>query len=241
MVRVSTAMFDVLWGLVLGEQARPAVLHTGSPGRQTDDRVRVVDAATAQLRAAGHLGPLGVADEMVAVLNTVGRPRLAVDAWIFEGVPVDDRHPLGIRAVGARVAVAGAAGVVVMLDQPDVMTWSFPPDSLVAEVIALFGEHEAPHRFAGLTVRPDQLRVLACRAANDPALRLLSGPYIRRAHAIAVAYDHDAGRARPPTGLTLNDTAAGRFLVYPDGNLLVVAPGDRATLERKLGAMTELR
>jgi hypothetical protein len=239
--RLGIAMFDVLWELVLRDQARPEVLCTDSPGRTADERVMVVNEATAKLRAAGHLGPLGVADEMVAVLNTVGRPRLAVDVRLFERVPVDHRHPLGVRKVGARMAVAGAVGAAIVLDTDEVMTWSFPHNSLVTEVVKLFGEHAAPRRFPGLTVRFDEVHLLAHRAANDPVLQLLSGPYVRRAHVIAVAHDHVVGRARTSAGLTLNDTAAGRFLVYPDRNLLVVAPGTRTILERKLKAMTEFR
>jgi hypothetical protein len=235
----SIEMFDVLWELVVREQARPAVLRTGSLGRTTGERLAVVDDVTAKLRAAGHLGPLGVADETVALLNTVARPRLAVDVRLFEQVPVDHRHPTGVRKAGARVAVAGAVGAAIVLVQDGVLTWSFPAASLVTEVVALFGAHGAPRRFPGLTARLDQVHVLARRVANDPTLRLLSGPYLRRAHATAIAHDHVAGGTRVSAGLTVNDTEAGRFLVYPDRNSLVIAPGNRTTLERKLRAMIE--
>lgn len=239
--RVSVAMFDVLWGLVLHDGTRPAVLSTGSPGRTSDERVAVVNDATARLRAAGIVGPLGVAPEAVAVLTTTCRPWVAVDVRLFERVAVDQRHPHGVRQVRARISVAGSVGAAVALDAAEVLMWSFPPSSLITEAVAMFGAHEAPRRFPGLTVRPDEFPDLLRRAAYDPVLRQLSGPYVRRAHAVAVARGQVVGRRRVSTSLLVNDTEAGRFLVYPDRNLLVVAPGNRTTLERKLRTMTEFR
>jgi hypothetical protein len=237
---VSAMAFDVLWESSVPGQSKPAVLQGDSPGATVEERRQVVRDATAELRAKGYVGPRGAADEVAAVLATVGRPRLAVDVRLFERVPVTAGNPLGVARLGARVAVAGSRGAVAVLGPSWFTAWSFPDTSLVDEVIRLFGHHEPPARFAGLTLHPEQLRAPARKGGAESVLRLMEAPFLRRAYLCALTRDHVVGRTRVSPGLTLNDIEAGRFLVFTTRNQLVIAPGNRVTLERKLKEMTEL-
>lgn len=238
-VTVSIAMFDVLWEQVLDGLPKPAVLSTDSPGGTCEERRTVVNDATTRLRTAGHLGPVGVTDRLSSALHTVARPRLAIDLRIFERMPAAHRHPILVRQVGARLAVTGSAGVAALVTD-EVLLWTFPGTSLIAETAGLLGEYPAPRRCPGLTVRADEFPVPVHHAASDPTLRQLARPYQRRARAIVVASSRVVGRPRVSPGLTVNDNDAGRFLVYQQGNLLVVSPGNRAALERRLRAMTSV-
>jgi hypothetical protein len=237
---VSVAAFDVLWDMALPRQRKPSVLQCDSPGATVDERARVVHAATAALRAGDYLGPRGVAEEMSAVLGAVCRPERAIDLRLFEWVPADADNPAGLRRLGARFAVAGTQGGVVVLGHREVRAWSFPRASLITEVVSLLAPHP-PARFSGVALAPAQLREpdRGRRGGADAVLRMVSGPFVRRAHLCAVAYDHVLGRTKVSPGLTLNDTEAGRFLVFTDRNQIVVTAGQRSTLLRKLKELAD--
>jgi ESAT-6 protein secretion system EspG family protein len=235
---VSRAAFDVLWGMALPGQPRPPVLHGESPGSTADERAWVVAEATARLRAADYVGPRGVSDEMSAVLGAVCRPQRAIDLRLFEWAPPRPGNPPELTRLGARIAVAGAQGGVVVFGHRDVRAWSFPRASLVSEVLSLIEEHP-PARFGGVALDPGELRALDRGRGADAVLRMAESPFVRRAHLCAVAHDHVLGRTKVSPGITLNDTAAGRFLVFTDRNQLIVNSGQRSTLTRKLRELAE--
>lgn len=234
--RISLDAFDVLWEFAMPGLAKPAVLHCESPGCTVDDRGRIVRAVAAQLAWAGYAGRRGVREEASAVLNTLGRPRLAVDIRLYESTGGDQ---LPVR-YGARVAVDGGRGAVAVLGPDGFQAWSFPTGSLVEEVLRLFAKHDPPVRFAGLSLFPDQLGPHQWPSRRHEAtLRLLEQPFLRRAHLCVITRGQVGGTDRVSAGLVVNDTLAGRFLVFLDRNQITVAPGNRVTFERKLKEMTE--
>jgi hypothetical protein len=143
---------------------------------------------------------------------------------------------------GARVAVSGSRAAVAVLGPEGFQAWSFPAGSFVDEVVRLFARHEPPARFAGVSLYLDQLGPNlrpARRGSTEAILRLLEGPYLRRAHLCAVARERVSGGDRVSDSLVLNDVHAGRFLVFMARNQLTIVPGNRVTLERKLKEMIE--
>lgn len=231
---ISAAAFDVLWESVVPDTPKPSVLHCGAPGDTVDDRGRVIERANADLRAAGYAGPRGPVEDVAVGLGIVARPWLAVDVRLFERAPTVTNPP---RKLGARLAVAGTVGVAAVLGPTGFTAWSFPSESLVNEVVRLFVHHEPPFRFAGTAIDPNQLYAPTRRENVEATLRLMEAPFVRRAHICAVTTDHVVGRTRVSTGLTVNDIDAGRFLVFSDRNQIVIIPGNRVTLERKLKEM----
>jgi hypothetical protein len=237
---VSRAAFDVLWGMALPRQPKPPVLQCESPGSTDEQRERVVRAATVELHAGGYVGPRGVSEEMSAVLGAVCRPQRAIDLRLFEWAPIGAGNPTGLTRLGARVAVSGTQGGVVLLGDREASAWAFPRATLINEVMSLVAEHP-PARFGGVALDPAQLREpdRGRRGGADAVLRMTSGPFVRRAYLCAVAHDYVLGRTKVSPGLTLNDTEAGRFLVFMDRNQLIVNSGQRSTLVRKLKEMAE--
>lgn len=237
---ISRAAFDVLWDLALPGQLRPPVLHCESPGSTVDARARVVHEVTAHLQVGDYIGPRGVSEELSVALRAVCRPQRAVDLRLFERVPHDAVNPTGLTRLGARVAVSGAAGGAVLVSERDVRVWSFPRTSLINEVMALVEQHP-PARISGVALDPAQLREpdRGRRGGADAVLRMTARPFVRRAYFCAVAHDHVHGRTRVSPGLTLNDTEAGRVLVFMDRNQLIITSGQRSTLARKLKEMAE--
>jgi len=236
---ISLAAYDVLCGSVSAR--RPAVLRCASPGDTAEDRARIEREARDELRRAGYTGPQAPTDEVGVVFDIMSRPRLAVDIRLFEWTVADRGEPV-LAKWGARVAVRNSRGVVGMVGPAGFRAWSFPAPSLVNEAAAFLPAHEPPARFGGVTVPPDHLgpgAFPARRGLTEPVRRALAGPFVRRAHLCVVVHDQIAGRDRASTGLTLNDTALGRFLVYADRNQIAIVPGGRLTLERKLRELTE--
>jgi hypothetical protein len=149
-----------------------------------------------------------------------------------------DQVPMRPARLGARVTASGWRGAGAMLGPDWFRAWSFPAGSLVDEVIRLFPHHEAPARFSGFSLPPDQLALRPVRR-GEPVLRLLEGPYLRRAHICVVSRDPVGGVDQLADGLVLNDTQAGRYLGFMARNEVTIAPGHRGTLERKLKEMLE--
>jgi EspG family len=233
--RISRAAYDVLWESAMPGVAKPAVLHCGSPGRTGDERGRIVRDAWTELNRAGYAGPRVVSPEVAAVLDTVGRPKVAVDVRLYEWLPAGTRP----ARYGARVAVGDWRGACAVLGPDWYRAWSFPLGSLVDEVIRLFAHHDAPARFSsGFSMPPDHLALRPVRRGED-VLRLLEGPYLRRAHICVVARDPIGGVDRVSGSLVLNDVAAGRYLIFMARNEITIAPGRRGILERKLKDLLE--
>jgi hypothetical protein len=233
--QVNPAAYDVLWDKAVPELAKPAVLYGDSPGDTPDERGRIERAALEHLQRAGYLGPLGVFEEAADVLNIVGRPQLAVDVRHYEWLPGDQGQWVLAKA-GIRVAVHSWRGAVAVLTAGYFQAWSFPATSLIDEVIRLFVPYDAQVRFDGVAVYTDQLapnQRPARRNGVEATLRLMEGPYLRRAYLNAL------GRDGTSEGLVLNDVHTGRFLVFPDRNQVAIAPGDRRTFERKLKDLIE--
>jgi hypothetical protein len=104
-------------------------------------------------------------------------------------------------------------------------------------VVRLFPEHD-PVRFDGLAVPRERLADRGSRRTRDePAWRLLEGPYVRRAHITVTTIKPSLGDTRSAGWLTVNDTPVGRFLIFPLGDQIAVTPGKRVTFENKIKEM----
>ncbi|MGB3440537.1 MAG: ESX secretion-associated protein EspG [Actinophytocola sp.] len=232
---VSVAAFDVLWQAAVGGIGKPSVLQCGSPGATDAERARVEARAAVELRAAGYAGPRGPGEDVLAGLALLAQPPLAVDVRLFERASaVPGALPAPTKR-GTRLAVGGSTGVAAVLGPSGFRAWSFPKSSLVNEVIALFGHHEPPNRIpGGVAIDVDQLYAPARKGNVEALLRQLEKPFLRRAHVCALVRDRIVGRTDVLADLTLNDIDTGRYLVFTDRNQIVITPGNRVTLERKL-------
>jgi hypothetical protein len=195
----------------------------------------VVREARTELQRAGYVGPREPLEEAAAVLNSVARPHLAIDVRLYEWVAGE--HGSVLARFGTRVAVNGWRGAVATLGPEWFQAWSFPATSLVDEVVRLFAQHDPPNRFSGVALYPDQLAANlrpARRQLTETTLKLMEGPYLRRAYICVLARDHVVGTDRVSESLVLNDIPAGRYLVFMARNQITITPGDRRTLENKL-------
>jgi EspG family len=237
---ISVAAYDVLWEFVMAGVPKPAVLWCDMPGDTAAERVRVVNAAMGELHRAGYSAPRCLSDEVRATLETVARPRLAIDVRLFERVATDGRGRPVVARWGARVAVRGSRGVVAVLGPHGFTAKPFPHTSMINEAVRLFPPHDAPGRFTnGVNLFPDQLVADRLpRRLSGSVRAALEGPFQRRAHVCAIATGQFAADRVSP-GLTVNDTTARRFLVFMAASQLAIVPGNRATLERKLKELAE--
>lgn len=235
---ISVEAYDVLWESTVTNHPKPAVLSGPSPGATVEQRTGIVRAAWAELRHCGYAGPRGVSDPVRDLLGAVAQPQLAVDIRLFEHVSAGGGRT-ELAKLGARVAVRGRLGAVAALGPDWFRTWTFPATSLIHEVVSVFAHHEAPARFPGISLFPDELGIRpARRGGTEAVLRLLEGPFLRRAHLCAIRRNEMVGTDQVSDCLTLNDNTAGRFLVFMARNQLTVAPGHRGTFERKLRELT---
>lgn len=231
---ISVAAFDVLWQQAMPGSAKPSVLQCGSPGDTVAERGPIEDEAAIELRAAGYAGPRGLGEDVLAGLALLARPALAVDVRLFErasAVPGTLAAPV---KRGARLAVSGSSRVAAVLGADGFRAWTFPRTALVTEVLGLFGQYHPPFRFAGVAIDTDQLYVPARKENVEATLRVLEKPFLRRAYICALVRDRVVGRTEVSAGLTLNDVDTGRYLVFTDRNQIVITPGNRVNLERKL-------
>jgi hypothetical protein len=225
--------YDVLWETVMPGRPKPDVLDCDSPGATQAERGRIVRDASARLRRAGYLGPLGAPEEVGKLLDALERPRLAVDVRFFEWAwRVDGSSPV-LEKWGARVALKGKTrAAAAVLGPTSFRSWSFPHTSLIDEVARLFPAVGPLKGFSGMYVPADQLR-----SGKAEGWRHLEGPFDRRVHITVLAIDPMVGSTRASGWLVLNDTPAGRFLVYPAVNQIAIAPATRGALEHKLKEM----
>lgn len=230
---ISAEAYDVLWEWAVPGLPKPAVLLADSPGDTTDQRRQIVASARTELIRAGYARPRGVLDEVTAVLTMVGRPQVAVDVRLYEWTPATEHEPARPVRFGARVTASAWRGATAMLGPDWFRTSSFPGGSLVDEVIRLFAHYEAPARFSGFSIHPDDLAVRPARRVEQ-VLQLLEGPCRRRAHICVVSRDPVAGAERVSDSLVLNDNYTGTYLVFMARNEITIVPGQRGTLERKL-------
>lgn len=236
--QISPPAYDVLWKSAMPNDTKPAVLHVASPGETEHQRRQIVHRAHAELHRAGYAGPRGVVAEVGALLNMMVRPPVAVDVRMYERTPAGGQRPARLTRVGARVTTNGSRGAAAVLGPGWFRMWSFPTGSLVDEVIRLLPYHDAPARFSGFSLPPDELMLRPARR-GESALRLLEGPYLRRAHICVVFRDPVAGAERVSNSVVVNDIEAGRYLVFMARNEITVASGRRGTFERKLKEMLE--
>jgi hypothetical protein len=230
---ISPAAFDVLWESVVLDGPRPAVLAAPSPGATAGHRRELVDDAWAELRRTQYAGWRGAVDEVATQLTMVSRPRVAVDVRLYEWMePAEQRQDWWLTRIGFRVTHRDWRAAAAAYGPDGFCSWSFPVGSFVNEVIRLFPEHRAPAYFSGLTLPPDHI-ARRPRSA-EPVLRLLEGPYRRRAHMCVVTRDQVSGSERVSDGLVLNDTHSGRYLAFTARNQITIVPGDNETFERKL-------
>lgn len=234
---IRPASYDVLWEMAGSGLSKPAVLHSDSPGDTRAERQQLVSDAVAELRSAGYVGPHGPHDAVGTLLDTVGRPGLAVDVRVFEWPSSADPGARRLVKRGVRVAVRGSRAAVAELFPDRFHAWTFPPTSLVHEVARLFPHHDGPRRtaFSGASIPADYVASgFGWRDLPERISWALGGPFQRRAHLCAIAFDRTGGWRVSP-GLTLNDTAdAGRILAFPDRGQIAVVPGNRGALERKV-------
>jgi hypothetical protein len=231
---VSVAAFDVLWQTATRGIAKPPVLQCGSPGGTVAERGPIEEEAAAELRAAGYAGPRGPAEDVLAGMALLAQPTLAVDVRMYERESAVPGALAAPAKRGARLAVSGSTGVAAVLGPTGFRAWTFPGTSLVAEAVRLLGHYDPPFRFAGVTIDTDQLYAPARKDNVEATLRVLEKPFLRRAHICVLVRDRVVGRTEVSAGLTLNDVDTGRYLVFTDRNQIVVTPGNRITLERKL-------
>ncbi|MBP2476629.1 hypothetical protein JOF53_005501 [Crossiella equi] len=238
--RLSGVEFEVCWEfLQLGEL--PYVFDLPSPGRDWEERRRLLHQVIADLTARGLADRGRLVPELAESLSLLADFRWAVDARVFT------EHP-----VRARGAVAGERAVLALLDAGNqVELWQLPDHALLGQLVALVGAVPTP-RVTSANVRTQVLEAAQRATGGDP-LRLAAelvnlGEPAAQARALAhactgivamgqfsaVTLDADGVRRGSANAVGWHTTEAGLFLNLRNDGWITVTPGSPTQLTAQL-------